>query len=143
MPQPKPRRAMRVYDGTRLTLKAWRFLEQEMEGLGTPLEDVMPGFFVQERKGILDSPKLAKPKVASILEFRKAADSTPTQKGRRKVIVEQAELLFDHLYPHMPFKTDRFHFVHPRVFLQSARAAIDGPETEFHACMVRAFSTVR
>src|SRR3954453_10638990 len=121
MPQSKPRRAMRVFDGTNLTVKSWRFLEQEMQNLGTPLEDVMPGFFVEEAKTIADRRSApATPKIASILEFRKAADANPSTTQERLAIVNQARLLFENLYPHMPFKTDLFHFVHPRVYLDNA-----------------------
>src|SRR5690349_14492176 len=119
-----PRR-FRAFDATGLTFKAWRFVEQEMQDLGTPLDEVMPGFRVQGTKVIHEErAKPAKPETAAVLEFSDATDSSPSSPPQRLAIIEQAELLFQ-LYPHMPFKTDRFHFVHPQVYLNNARGEVE------------------
>jgi hypothetical protein len=144
MPQSKPRRVSRLFDATRLTMKAWRFLEQDMEQLGKPLKPVMPGYYVTDRELSKSGGKPATPKICPILDFRKVADRFPSSARKRLAIVEQAEFMFEHLYPHLPFKTDRFHFLHPRQFLVKAREVLDGSsETEFHSRMVAAFSILR
>src|SRR3954451_12081204 len=108
MPQSKPRRVSRLFDATRLTIKAWRFLEQDMEQLGKPLEPVMPGYYVTDRELSKSGAKPATPKISPILDFRKVADLSRSSTRKRLTIVEQAELMFEHLYPHLLFKTDRF-----------------------------------
>jgi hypothetical protein len=108
--------------GLKLTERAWRFLEREMAAAGKPLPEP----------------------VGPVLEFMAAADADPSSLEERLAIVDQAELLFDHLYSHMPFKTRVFGPVHPRDFLRDARTVgLSETETQFHSRMVAAFSIVR
>src|SRR5947209_8406073 len=92
-------------DASALTIQAWRTLEKEMRHLGTPLLGrVMP-----------------------IQKFRKLAESDPTKPKERKAIIEQAGLLINHLYPHLPFKRDVFSFIPKKDLFAKARAAIRNP----------------
>jgi hypothetical protein len=111
-----------VDDATELTVAAWRAFEVEMKALGTPLRGP----------------------VVPVLQFLKTANRNPTTREERLAIIDQADLLFDHLYPHLHFKRDFFGFVPPRDFLRPTRERVDVlSETEFHASMVAAFSIVR
>ncbi len=132
MPDPAP------FDANDLTVQAWRFLDSEMVKLGTPLQPVFPDIPPPK-----DVPSTFMSRVGYILSARDIADSMPSSTAERLAIIDQAELLFK-LYPHMPYKTDRFHFVHPQVYLDNARAEVEtATETQFHAWMLAAFSVVR
>ena len=122
MAQPAPVLGLPVDDGTELTHKAWRLLQSEMKALGTPLpEPVIP-----------------------ILDFRAAADANPMSREERLAIIQQAELMFEHLYPHLPFKTELFHLMRPGEFLRTVRARVDTlSETAFHGWLLSAFALVR
>jgi hypothetical protein len=111
-----------IEDGTELTHNAWRLLEAEGRDLGLPDLHVVP-----------------------ISDFFQAAEQNRTSIEDRKAILDQATLMFDHLYPHMPFKTELYHFTHPSDYLnQNVLPNIDTlGETEFHAQMTSAFSLVR
>ena len=80
-----------VDDASALTFEAWKILKQEVPGLET----------------------------RPVLDFLREADADPTKPEYRKVILDQAVLMFNHLYPHMPFKTDIYHFRHPSEFLET------------------------
>src|SRR5258708_1880768 len=108
-------------DASELTTRSWRTLEEDMRQLGTPLLGrVMP-----------------------IRKFRKRAESNPTTPKERKAIIEQAGLLINHLYPHLPFKRDVFSFIPKKDLFAKARAAIRSPsEIAFQEEMLDAFSVV-
>jgi hypothetical protein len=111
-----------VDDASDLTVQTWRFLENEMEEAQTPLEGP----------------------VVPVLDFLEKADDDRTTPAERLAIIEQAELLFTHLYPHMPFKRDLFPKADPFRFLNVARAGMeDDPEMVFQGLMVAAFAVVR
>jgi hypothetical protein len=111
-----------VDDATELTRGAWRVLRDEMRDLRRSLRGP----------------------VIPIAEFLAMADAAPSPLEERLDLVAQAELLFEHLYPHMPFKTDLFGSLHPGDFLDAARReARKGGETAFHRLMLAAFSIVR
>jgi hypothetical protein len=110
-------------DGSELTFQAWRLLESESRALL-----------------LSDSP------IQPILDFRAAADRNPTTREERTAILDQAALLFHHLYPHLPFKLDRFDFAKPVDFIdQHIRTQLDDDldETRFHSFVLAAFSLVR
>src|SRR3954447_26436204 len=120
MPQPAPQFV--VEDAADLTVATWRFLERETAELKTPL--LGP--------------------VQPIVEFLEEANRKRTPLKDRIAIVEQAELLFDHLYPHLPFKLETFHLEHPRQYLEKARAgAPSDHEAAFQGAMIEAFSRVQ
>jgi hypothetical protein len=117
-----PAAAVPFDDAHALTLGAWDFLEAEKDALG------LPGLAVQP----VDS-------------FLKAAEQNRTTSAERELIMDQAALMFDHLYPHLPFKTDIYHFIHPQDFInQNLRPGFDSlGESDFHDFVVAAFSLVR
>jgi hypothetical protein len=119
MPQPARARAV---DASELTRRTWRVLEDELRDLGTPfLERVVP-----------------------IAEFRKIAEGRPTTVQERTAIIEQAELLIDHLYPHLPFKREVFSFVPKTSLFDCARSALnETSEVAFQAKMLEGFALVR
>ena len=110
-------------DGCDLTRQAWGLLQAEKNDLG------MPDLAIQPVDVFLKT----------------AAAQTPTTTAERELILDQAALIFNHLYPHLPFKTDLYHFIHPQDYLaQNVRpffAKLD--EATFHDYVVGAFSLVR
>ena len=71
-------------------------------------------------------PPLPDTPIRPILDFRAAADRNPTSRDERAAILDQAALLFTNLYPHLPFKLDRFDFAKPVDFIdQHIRTQID------------------
>ncbi len=109
-------------DASELTRRAWDLLEAEKTDLGLPNLAIRP-YDV----------------------FRAAAEQNPTTSAERELILDQAELIFNHLYPHLPFKTDIYHFIHPQEFLdQNVRPQTETlGECDFHDFVVAAFSLVR
>lgn len=83
--------------------------------------------------------------IEPVADFLAAAEKTPTAQEARLKILTQATLMFNHLYPHMPFKTEIYHFTHPSDFLaQNVTPKVDSlGEWEFHDWVVAAFSLVR
>lgn len=117
-----PAAAVPFDDASTLTFRAWDVLEAEKIDLGLPGLSIQPVDF-----------------------FLKAAEQNPTTSAERELIVDQAALMFNHLYPHLPFKTDIYHFIHPQDFLdQNVRPQLaDLGESDFHDFVVAAFSLVR
>jgi hypothetical protein len=109
-------------DASTLTFRAWDVLEAEKNDLGLPDLSIQP-----------------------VDLFLKAAEQNPTSGAERELIMDQAALMFNHLYPHLPFKTDIYHFLHPQDFLdQNVRPGFDTlSEADFHDLVVAAFSLVR
>ena len=110
-------------DATNLTRQAWDLLEAERNDLGLPALAIQP----------VDS-------------FVNAAEQNPTTCAERESIMDQAALMFNHLYPHLPFKTDIYHFIHPwQDFLDQNVRPTCGTlgESDFHDFIVAAFSLVR
>lgn len=111
-----------VEDGTELTVAAWRLLEAEGKDLGLPDLRIQP-----------------------IADFLASAEQHRTSVADRQTIVAQATLIFDHLYPHMPFKTDLYQHPHPSDYMrQEIRPCLDSlTEIEFQSRLITAFSLVR
>jgi hypothetical protein len=109
-------------DGSELTFQAWKLLEAEKDALGIPELHIQP-----------------------VLPFRDAADRNPTTLEERQAILDQASLMFEHLYPHLPFKLDHFIFAKPVEFIdQHIRTQLAQlSETRFHSFVIAAFSLVR
>jgi hypothetical protein len=84
-------------------------------------------------------------RVRPILDFVRDADQHRTSLADRQALLDQATLMFDHLYPHMPFKAELYQLTHPSDYLRaSVQPAIESlSETDFHAQMISAFSLVR
>src|SRR5579863_6300407 len=84
-------------------------------------------------------------RVQPILDFVRDADQHRTSPGDRQALVDQATLMFDHLYPHMPFKAELYQLTHPSDYLRAkVQPAVETlSETDFHAQMIAAFSLVR
>ncbi len=84
-------------------------------------------------------------RVQPILDFVRDADQHRTSLGDRQALVDQAALMFDHLYPHMPFKAELYQLTHPSDYLRAkVQPALETlSETDFHAQMIAAFSLVR
>lgn len=113
---------MLVEDGSELTRQAWSLLEADGKAL--------------------DLPDL---RVQAIRDFLESAEQHRTSPTDRQTILDQALLMFDHLYPHMPFKADIYHFTHPSDYLrqeiQPSLASLS--EIDFHTGVIAAFSLVR
>ena len=79
-----------------------------------------------------------------IQKFRELAERNPTTPKERKAIIEQAELLINHLYPHLPFKRDIYSFIPKTDLFAKPRTAVRIPsEIAFQKEMLDAFSVVR
>ncbi len=119
MTQPDP---IGVEDGTELTRQAWALLQTEGKDVGLPDLLIQP-----------------------ISDFLQAAEQHRTTRAEREVILDQASLIFDHLYPHMPFKTEIYQFTHPSEYMrEQLRPDLDSmSEIDFHSRMIAAFSLVR
>ena len=117
----QPARAL-VEDASELTRQAWHLLEAEGNDLGLPHLHIQP-----------------------VLDFVRAAEQHRTSIADRQTILDQAVLIFDHLYPHMPFKMEIYHFTHPSDYLrQQVQADLDNlSEIDFHSRVLAAFSLVR
>jgi hypothetical protein len=108
-------------DASDLAFQTWRALEQDLAGSKNALlEPVMP-----------------------IQKFQELAEKQPTPPAQRRRIVDQAELLIDNLYPHLPFKRDLYQVIPTSGLFNDARAKIKGPEIRFHDAMLEAFSLMR
>jgi hypothetical protein len=117
--QPIP---VQVEDGSELTRQAWDRLETEGKDLGLPDLQVQP-----------------------IQDFLHVAEQHALSRADRESILDQATLIFDHLYPHMPFKTEIYEATHPSDFIRDQiRPNLDSmSEIDFHAKVIAAFSLVR
>lgn len=120
MAQPSP---IPVEDGSELTRQTWRVLGADAQGLGLPDLRIQP----------LD-------------EFLAAAGQQQRISHQdRQTILDQATLIFDHFYPHLPFKSDIFRCAHPsQVIRENIQPRIDVlSNAEFHSRVLDAFSSVR
>lgn len=119
MPQPAP---LVVDDGVKLTLRAWRLLEEDMRGIGKPLLG----------------------HVVPVQEFLASIDERPTPPAQRLTIVRQAEMLFEQLYAHRKSKEELFGFGDTRVLLKDVKEHLEtASETVFQVGMLCAFSNLR
>lgn len=111
-----------VEDGSELTHRAWQFFEAEAQEFGLPDLRVQP-----------------------ILTFLAGSEQHRTSLADRQTILDQAILIFDHLYPHMPFKTEIYNFSHPADYIRrEIQPALETlGEMEFHSRLISAFSLVR
>ena len=84
-------------------------------------------------------------RIQPILDFVRDADQHRTSLVDRQALLDQAALMFDHLYPHMPFKAELYQLTHPSDYLRAkVQPALESlSETDFHAQMIAAFSLVR
>ena len=108
--------------GTKLTRQAWHLLEADAKTLGLPDLHIRP-----------------------ISDFLDTAEQHRTSVADRQAIIDQATLMFDHLYPHMPFKRNIYRFTHPSDFLRTeVQPALEFmSEIDFHTGVLDAFSRVR
>ncbi|HWC96008.1 MAG TPA: S41 family peptidase [Candidatus Sulfopaludibacter sp.] len=117
-----PAPVFRAEDASSITTRAWDILLAQKNQLGLTNLAIQP-----------------------FADFLAAAEQNPTTAAERQIILDQAILLFRNLYPHMPFKTDIYHFLHPADYL--AQAVIPQfqslGESDFHDFIVAAFSLVR
>jgi hypothetical protein len=122
-PAPAPQAAQDIEDASPLTIAAWRVLEDELKVLDDRL----------------DGP------VLPILDFLKSLEKPGTPVETRHAIVDQALLLFEHFYVHLPFKREIYSGnPEPAALLRQLRQAPAGAsEVAFHRSMMEAFATVR
>ncbi|PWT92767.1 MAG: hypothetical protein C5B56_01845 [Proteobacteria bacterium] len=108
-------------DATELTIQAWRVLESEKEALGLPNLRIQPA-----------------------AEFMAEAEKHPTSIVERNLILDQAALLFTHLYPHLPFKSEIYHNPDPVKWMEKNLRPFVGrlSERDFHARMIDMFTLV-
>jgi hypothetical protein len=108
-------------DATELTFQSWRVLENSRETLGLPELRIQPA-----------------------AEFMAAAEKNPTSVAERTLILDQAALLFTHLYPHLPFKADIYHNQDPVEWMEANLRPVIGKlsERDFHAFMIDMFTLV-
>ena len=61
------------------------------------------------------------------------------------LLLDQAELMLNHLYPHLPFKLETFKFTHPVKWLEDKiRPFVDTiSEADFHGHLIASFSLIR
>src|SRR5215831_11182280 len=83
--------------------------------------------------------------VQPLEEFLAAANRNPTPVADRARILDQASLVIESLYPHFPFKRERFRFLTPmQWFEQNVRPHLAAlSETDFHGHVLAAFSLIR
>ena len=107
-------------DARDLTAPAVRLLESQRNELGCPDLRILP-----------------------LREFAEFAASHKLTRSERETIVEQAILLIDQFYAHLPFKRARY-AVDPVQSLRLIRAQLDDlSETEFHDHITRALTGLR
>jgi len=110
-----------IEDGSALTGNVWKTLEAESASLGLPNLKVQP-----------------------LAEFLQAAELQKLTPAEKRVILDQAVLLFDHLYPHLSFKKQLFgDFTDPVENLAALSSQLDDlGELEFHSRVSAAFAMV-
>ena len=120
--------AIAADDATTLTNQAWATLEAEAVGLGLP--DL---------------------KTQTLPDFLASAEQTKMSAADKATIVDQALLIFQNLYPHLPFKKQIYDFAHPVESLTQVRANLTSEmsgttppigETAFHSSVIMAFDFV-
>lgn len=109
-------------DGSELTRQAWRLLEAEAKDLGLESLRIQP-----------------------ISEFLEAAEQHSTSVADRRTILDQAVLIFDHLYPHRTFKQSIYKLEHPSDYIQREILPHieEIGELDFHTRVIAAFALVR
>jgi hypothetical protein len=110
-----------IEDGSVLTGNVWKTLEAEGASLGLPNLKVQP-----------------------LVEFLQAAELQKMTPEEKRIILDQAVLLFDHLYPHLTFKKQLFgDFTDPGENLAAISAQLDTlGEMDFHSRVSAAFAMV-
>jgi hypothetical protein len=107
---------LEVEDGSALAKRAWDRLRSEREALNRPSLEVH-----------------------SLEEFLTQFPFVELTLEQKTTIVDQAILMFERLYPHLPFKKQLFNFVHPVETLQALRNSLPTTsEGDFHAFMIAA-----
>lgn len=78
-------------------------------------------------------------------QFLQDAERKPLSPEDKKKIIDQASLIFNNLYSHLPFKLDQFQFAHPVEWLdKNVRPFLETmSEADFHGFVIAAFSLVR
>jgi hypothetical protein len=99
----------------------------------------------EELKRQKDSIGLADLDIQTLPSFVATAQIEPLTLETKKLILDQAEILFRHLYAHLPFKNKLYPLAKPVDTLQFIRFALDEPMTdiEFHLRVMLAFAGVR
>jgi hypothetical protein len=110
-----------IEDGSTLTANVWKTLEAEGASLGLPNLKVQP-----------------------LAEFLQAAEQQKIASEEKRIILDQAVLLFDHLYPHLIFKKQLLGaFTDPRENLAALYTQLDTlGEMDFHSHVSVAFGMV-
>jgi hypothetical protein len=110
-----------IEDGSVLTGNVWKTLEAESASLGLPDLKVQP-----------------------LAEFLQAAELQKMTLEEKRIILDQAALLFDHLYPHLTFKKQLFgDFADPGENLGVISSQLDMlGEMDFHSHVSAAFGMV-
>jgi hypothetical protein len=110
-----------IEDGSVLTGNVWKTLEAEGASLGLPNLRVQP-----------------------LAEFLQAAELQKMTPEEKRLILDQAVLLFDHLYPHLKFKQQLFgDFADPGENLAVTSSQLDTlGEMDFHSHVSAAFGIV-
>lgn len=109
-----------VEDGAELARQAWEVLKAERHELKLPDLQIYP-----------------------LAEFIRGFPCHPLSIEERASIVDQAILMFKHLYPHLAFKQQQFSFADPIHQLRELRTRLTAiPEAQFHESMIRACNSV-
>jgi len=117
---PQAEQTLEPPDASDATRLAWTWLLSQKQQLGLPDLAIEP-----------------------VADFVRRANQNPTTIEERRLIIDQATLMFDHVYPHMPFKQEIYHFLHPSDFLRTIPPLDQLSETDFHDFVIAGFSLVR
>jgi hypothetical protein len=109
-----------VEDGAELARQAWEVLKADRHELKLPDLEIYP-----------------------LAEFIRGFPCHPLSVEEKATIVNQAILMFKHLYPHLPFKQEQFNFADPIHQLRELRTQLATiGEAQFHVSMIRACNSV-
>jgi hypothetical protein len=109
-----------VEDGSDLTRQAWEMLKSERQALKLPDLEIYP-----------------------LAEFVRGFPFPLLTIEQKTAIVDEAILMFQHLYPHLWFKQQQFSFADPLQELRGLRAKLaTTTEVQFHNSMIRACNSV-
>jgi hypothetical protein len=107
-------------DGSELARQAWEMLHTERDALNLPDLQIYP-----------------------LAEFVRRFPFEPLSVEQKTAILDQAVLLFRHLYPHLAFKQQQFSFAEPIQRLGELRKKLAAvTEGEFHSAMIGACNSV-
>jgi hypothetical protein len=109
-----------IEDGSSIAAAVWNTLEAEKDALGLPALKIQP-----------------------LADFLKSAELPKLTKDEESAILNQALLQFQHLYPHLPFKTELPNYSDPVEQLTALASGLDTiSEFEFHSAVAGAFGGV-